>query len=176
MQCVFCHPDLSARIALDLMSTPASIFSTEWDYPSQLLHAARQMMVTGRHEVAVVTAQMACEVCAERVISTYFRFREVEFLEDSVEDLLPSYNLANDKVRRIYVALTQDQIHQQYFWSEYKTMVSIRNKAVHAGVRIQESQAQMVSRIATSVVKHLQAVERRAIQVGATTQDIKPSY
>ena len=145
------------------MSSSPSTLPAEWDYPSQLLHAARQMMITGRREVSVVTAQMACEVCAERVISTYFRSRKVQFLEDAVEDLLPSYNLANDKVRRIYIALTQDQIQQQYFWSEYKTMVSIRNKAVHAGVRIQESQAQMVARIAASVVKHLQVIERQAI-------------
>ena len=54
-------------------------------------------------------------------------------------------------------------MHHQYFWSEYKTMVSIRNKAVHAGIRIQESQAQMVARIAASVVKHLQVIERQAI-------------
>jgi hypothetical protein len=39
-------------------------------------------------------------------------------------------------------------------------MVVIRNKAVHSGARIQESQAQMVCRIAASVVKHLQSVER----------------
>lgn len=144
------------------MSPGPSILPAEWDYPAQLLHAARQMMIAGRHEVSVVTAQMACEVCAERVISKYFCFRKVEFLEDAVEDLLPSYNLANEKIRRIYVALTQDQIHHQYFWSEYKTMVSIRNKAVHAGIRIQESQAQMVARIAASVVKHLQVIERQA--------------
>jgi hypothetical protein len=150
------------------MSHPAAVVIAETDYPSELLHAARQMMVTGRHEISVVTAQMACEVCAERVIRAHFRARGVEYLEDSVEDLLPSYNLANEKVRRLYVALTQDPIHQQYFWSEYKTMVTIRNKAVHAGGRIQESQAQMVARIAASVVKHLQAVERRAAAVVTT--------
>lgn len=142
------------------MSSSTSTLPAEWDYPSQLLHAARQMMITGRHEVSVVTAQMVCEVCAERVIRAYFRSHKVQFLEEAVEDLLPSYNLANDKVLRIYIALTQDQIHQQYFWSEYKTMISIRNKAVQAGIRIQESQAQLVARIAASVVKHLQVIKR----------------
>jgi hypothetical protein len=134
----------------------------ERDYPAELLEAARDMVARGRHEVSVVTAQMACEICTERVLRTYFRRKEVTFLEEAIEDLLPSYNLANDKVRRVYVALTGDAIHKQFFWSEYKTMVSIRNKAVHAGARIQESQAQMVCRIAASVIKHLQAVERKA--------------
>jgi hypothetical protein len=136
---------------------------SESDYPSELLHASRQMMATGRHEVSIVVAQMACEVCAERVLRVVFRQRGLAFLEEAVEDLLPSYNLANDKVRRIYVALTEDPIHQQYFWSEYKTMVALRNKAVHAGSRVQESQAQMVGRIASSMIKHLQGVEQRML-------------
>jgi len=136
----------------------------ERDYPGELLESARDMILRNRHEISVVTAQMACEICTERVLRTYFRFKDVAFLENPIENLLPSYNLANEKVRHIYTALTGDAIHQQYFWSEYKTMVAIRNKAVHAGARIQESQAQMVCRIATSVVKHLQAVEQRAVK------------
>jgi hypothetical protein len=120
------------------------------------------MLAAGRFEVAVVTSQMACEVCAERVIRTYFKARGVAYLEAAVESLLSSYNLSNDKVRRLYVALTGDQIQHQHFWTEYKTMVSLRNKAVHAGSRIQESQAQMVVRTAASVVKHLDRIKGRA--------------
>lgn len=143
------------------MSSAISQIVAERDYPTDLLDAAMEMVAKARYEISVVTAQMACEICAERVIRVYFRRKEVAFLEGAVEELLPSYNLANEKVRRVYIALTDDPIHQQYFWSEYKAMVSIRNKAVHAGARVQESQAQMVCRIAASVVKHLQAVERR---------------
>jgi len=53
------------------------------------------------------------------------------------------------------------------FWAEYKTIFSIRNKGVHAGARVQESQAQMVVRIAASVIKHLQAIEARAFGLTA---------
>ena len=120
------------------------------------------MAASGRYEVSVVTAQMACEICSERVLRSYFASSRVGFLEDAIDDLLPSYNLANDKVRSLYVALTQDSIQQQFFWSEYKTVVSIRNKAVHAGERVQASQSQLVLRVAKLVVKHLQAVEQRS--------------
>lgn len=122
------------------------------------------MLIRERYEVCVVTAQMACEICAERVLRKFFAERDVVFLESAIGELLPSYNLSNDKVRKVYVALTGDSIHQQFFWSEYKVVVSLRNKAVHAGSRIQESQAQMVLRVAKLVVKHLQSVERRAFQ------------
>ena len=144
------------------MKHPAAEAFAERDYPNQLLDAAREMISRERYEVSVVTAQMACEICTERVLRVYFRAKKVVFLEEPVEELLPSYNLTNDKVRRIYIALTDDSIHKQFFWTEYKTMVSIRNKAVHSGARVQESQAQMVLRIACSVVKHLQAIEQLA--------------
>ncbi len=148
------------------MKHPAAALMAHHDYPAQLLEAAAEMSARGRHEVSVVTAQMACEICAERVLRAYFNCSGAKFLESAVDDLLPSYNLANDKVRSVYSALTQDQIHQQFFWSEYKTLVSIRNKAVHAGARVQESQSQLVLRTARLVVKHLQAVESRAQQFG----------
>lgn len=134
------------------------------DYPTQLLEAAAEMAARGRFEVSVVTAQMACEICTERVLRAHFASSGAGFLEDAVDDLLSSYNLANEKVRNVYVALTQDAIHQQFFWSKYKTVVSIRNKAVHAGARVQESQSQLVLRVARLVVKHLQAVEQRTLQ------------
>ena len=148
------------------MKHPAAALIAHQDYPAQLLEAAAEMAARGRHEVAVVTAQMACEVCTERVLRAHFASTGAAFLEEAVDDLLPSYNLANDKVRSVYSALTQDPIHQQFFWSEYKILVSIRNKAVHSGKRVQESQSQLVLRVARLVVKHLQVVESRAKPLG----------
>ncbi len=136
-------------------------------YPAQLLEAAAEMLASGRHEVSVVTAQMACEICAERVFRAYFLSRGLSFPEEAVDDLLPSYNLASEKVRGVYVALTGDPIQQQFFWSEYRVVVTLRNKAVHAGSRLQESQAQMVLRVAKLVVKHLQSIEKRAPKLKA---------
>ena len=153
------------------MKHPAAAVIAHQDYPAQLLEAAGEMAARGRFEVAVVTAQMACEICTERVLRAYFKSSGASFLEQAVDDLLPSYNLANEKVRSVYSALTKDPIHQQFFWSEYKTLVSIRNKAVHAGTRVQENQYQLVLRVAKLVVKHLQAVERAAKQSNTGAQN-----
>ena len=92
-------------------------------------------------------------------------------MDEAVDDLLPSYNLANEKVRTLYVALTADPIQQQFFWSEYKVVVKLRNKAVHAGNRLQESQAQMALRVAKLVVKHLQSVEQQTPRPAAVSGD-----
>lgn len=144
------------------MNHPAAAAIAHNDYPLQLLEAVADMIVRGRYEVSVVTAQMACEICTERVLRAYFKSSGAGFIEDAIDALLPSYNISNEKVRKVYIALTADQIQNQFFWQEYKTLVLIRNKAVHAGSRVQESQAQMVLRVARLVVKHLQTVERRA--------------
>jgi hypothetical protein len=37
-------------------------------------------------------------------------------------------------------------------------MVSIRNKAIHAGQRVEKSQAQMVLRVAKLMLKHLSKI------------------
>ena len=153
------------------MSHPIAHFIAQRDYPEQLLETAAEMLERGRHEVSVVTAQMACEICAERVFRAYFIERELSFLEGAVDDLMPSYNLANDKVRSVYVAITGDPIQKQFFWSEYKIVVTLRNKAVHAGSRLQKSQAQMVLRVAKLVVKHLQSVELLAHKPPLVSED-----
>ena len=153
------------------MSHPAAHLLAQRDYPMQLLEAAADMVTRGRYEVSVVTSQMACEVCAERIFRAYFFGRGISFLDEAVDNLLPSYNLASEKVRTLYVALTGDPIQQQFFWSEYKVVVKLRNKAIHAGNRLQESQAQMVLRVAKLVVKHLQSVEQQAPRPAAESGD-----
>ena len=137
---------------------------TSHDHPLELIEAAEEMIIGSRFEVAVVTAQMACEISVERVLKAYFSARGLNELEAPIQDLLPSFNLGNDKIRKFYIALTGDNISREFFWSEYKTMVKIRNTAIHSGSRIQKSQAQMALRIAKSVIQHLKRVEQLASQ------------
>jgi hypothetical protein len=61
------------------MKHPAAEAFAERDYPNQLLDAAREMISRERYEVSVVTAQMACEICTERVLRVYFRAKKVVF-------------------------------------------------------------------------------------------------
>lgn len=142
---------------------------SERDYPNQLLQTASEMIAKERYETTIVIAQMACEISVERVFSAYFKARNITFLEEPIEDLISSFNLGNDKVRKLYVALTDDNIQREFFWQEYKTVVKLRNKAVHGGNRIELSQAQMTLRVATSVVKHLTKIEKSAVKITIDT-------
>jgi len=169
-------PGFAVYITLGVMATSTPpLPSTSQDFALQLLHAAEEMLASGRYEVAVVTAQMACEMSVEQVFGVFFEARGLSDLEAPIEDLLPSYNLGNDKVRRLYSALTFDQVSREFFWSEYKTMVSIRNKAVHAGGRVQQSQAAMALRIAAALLEHLNLVLAQATETAAFRRKVEAS-
>jgi hypothetical protein len=134
------------------------LFNNHPPWYRSLLESANRLMSDGQREIAVVTAQMACEIYTETAFSTLFRKKAVQYLEDSIAGLLPSYNLGNDRVRNLYVALTGDNIQDQPFWSRYKSAVSLRNGAIHRGERVSEIQAQDALRAFEEVVHHIESV------------------
>jgi hypothetical protein len=134
-------------------------------YHHALLAAARHNHNLNQHEIATVTAHMACEVLAEQVMSAGFRARGIEPLEDPVTDLLPSINLANERVRNVYVALTNDQIQAAQFWQSFTESSSRRNGAVHRGRRISADEARITCETAEAMLRHLEAVLQRLSSV-----------
>jgi len=119
------------------------------------------MLAQQEFEVAIVTAQMACEVLSEQVISRTFRAKGIQYLENAIDEMVPTYNLSNDKVRMLYVSLTEDSIQHEFFWEDYKRMVSLRNKAIHAGGKVQREQAEVGIRAAGHFIAHLTRLMER---------------
>jgi hypothetical protein len=72
------------------METRLKTILPKKDYPSELLDAASDMIIHNRYEIAVVTAQMACEICTERLFHSYFVLKNIDFLENAIDELLPS--------------------------------------------------------------------------------------
>ena len=142
--------------------TNARITVSDPKYPSQLLEAAEEMAASKKFEIAVVTSQMACEIQVERVLRAWFKCRALVDLESAIGDLLPSYNLSNEKLRKLYTSLTGDAIQRQAFWSEYKVLVSLRNKAIHGGARLQHTHAQVSISAAKRMLHHLSRIEQQA--------------
>ena len=92
--------------------------------------------------MAVVVAQMASEVLAEQVLDAWLEKISLGDLEKWIDDRTPSSNLSNEIVRRLYVALTGDQIQDRPFWSDYKAHVELRNDVVHGGKQIERTAAE----------------------------------
>ena len=80
-----------------------------------LLEAAKRLRDDGHPEAAIVTAQTACEVCTEIVLTATFRRRGIDYLSDPLGRLLHTYNVGNERVRRIYEAVTNDPITSYYY-------------------------------------------------------------
>jgi hypothetical protein len=126
-------------------------------YHQSLLSAADQL-VASEPAVAVVTAHMACEIVVEQLVSAAFKSRGIPDLEDAVTALFASNNLANDRVREVYVALTGDAIQSAPFWQRFKESSSVRNGAVHHGKRVSADQAKESCAVARDLIAHLESI------------------
>jgi hypothetical protein len=77
-----------------------------------LLSTAKELNDNGHHEAAIVTAQTACEVCTEMVLTKTFEIRGVpEYLPKTLDDFVLgknyTYNVGSDRVRKLYETVTK---------------------------------------------------------------------
>ncbi|MGH7172516.1 MAG: hypothetical protein ACRELG_19730 [Gemmataceae bacterium] len=124
-------------------------------YPEKLLEAAKGLINQDEFSIAVVVAHMACEISVQRALSRAFNLKGMGHVEEPIDDLLPSYNLANDRLRKLYNAVTGDEIQKQTFWQKYKQSARRRNKAVHEGSIATASEARDSFSAASSLVAYL---------------------
>jgi hypothetical protein len=127
-------------------------------YDVVLLDTARRLLNENQPAIALVVAHMACETYAEQVMSAAFMKRNVSELEDAVTAFLPSNSLANDRVRDLYVVLTNDRIQDAAFWSRFKESSRLRNRAVHHGERISPEQGRNACEVASDFLAHLKSI------------------
>lgn len=124
-------------------------------HPQTLLATCKGLIEDGQHAISVVVAHMACEVATERSLSAAFAAKGLQYLEDPVLDFLNGYNLGNDRNRKLYTALTNDNIEQQPFWPEFKVSTTRRNNVVHNSVSVSKSESERSFQAASAFVVHL---------------------
>ncbi len=91
-----------------------------YSYSEALLAKSQDLIAKNEFSIAVVVAHMACEIGAERAISQAFMDKGIEFLKEPVFDLLTGYNLANERIRNLYNAVTGNELQKQPFWQAFK--------------------------------------------------------
>ena len=124
-------------------------------YPETLLITAQRLVAEGEFSIATVVAHMACEISTERALSRAFAAKGIACLEECIEDLLPGYNLANERVRNLYNAATGTEIQKQPFWQAFKESATRRNGAVHRGRIITKAEAETSFKTASELVAFL---------------------
>ncbi|HEV7427756.1 MAG TPA: hypothetical protein VGQ46_15445 [Thermoanaerobaculia bacterium] len=145
---IYFEATLSAKVTVTADLTAVT-------YPQALLEYAKALTAGDRPEIAVVVAHMAAEIAAERTFTEVFRQQNLEHLEEAVTEFFQSCNLANDRVRRLYVAMSGDRIEQAPFWGDFKTSSLRRNKIVHGGERCSVDAANESVAAVTALVEHL---------------------
>ena len=124
-------------------------------YPKSLLNIARDLIDDGKFSIAVVVTHMASEVAIQRALSEAFSQKRVKYLQEPVYEFLSGYNLANNRVRKLYMALTGDEIQKKPFWDGFKKSAKRRNDIIHEGAIINEMEAEDSYRAVSELIAHL---------------------
>lgn len=128
------------------------------DYPTSLLEEADTLLTRDKKfGLVIVVAHTASEVAAQRAFARAFAKRGVPDLEEPVSDLFSSYNLGNERVRKVYTALTGDLAGSALpaWWKPFKDSVERRNDIVHEGTRATEAEAIDSLAACAQFVKHV---------------------
>ncbi len=128
-----------------------------------LLATADALFEDGHYGPSVVAAQTACEVITEEAISFWFiemrvmqggdrRWRAVG---EATMESFRTFDLNNEGLRRMYVIVSNDQIHEQPFWSRYVEHVRRRHQVVHRGYVTTKAEARKSLAVAKEFVEHV---------------------
>jgi hypothetical protein len=127
-------------------------------YPQILLSIARYLL--GKNDdklcgLATIMAHVACEVAIERSLSDSFARKGIQSIEDTVADILNGYNLANDKVRKLYTSLTGDAIQERPFWGGFLRSAKRRDDVIRKGLIVGRADAEESVAAADDFLAHL---------------------
>jgi hypothetical protein len=128
-------------------------------YPEALITEVKDLIEREKFTLAIVVAQMACEISTERALTRAFEKRQIdEPLREAITKMLSGRSITNGNVRNVYNALTGKDTHQELkdlgIWQGLDTLKDRRNAAVHKGVIWVKVEAEMALETATALVQY----------------------
>jgi len=130
----------------------------EIDFYKKLLGKANQYLKDGQNETAVVFAQVACEIYTEYVLTLLFQVRGAQFLSEPLLDLFQVRSILDNRLRKIYTALSRDRVQDTPFWQKLRQHYKRRNKIVHKGARCTKREAQESISVVGQYIQHVDRV------------------
>ncbi len=127
-------------------------FST---YPQQLIALAERLLTENEFSISVVVAHLAAEIAASRKLTDAFATRGITDLEEAVTAFFSGSSLTNERIRKLYSALTGDEIGNQSFWPDFRASALLRNRIAHAGAIASRTDAETAIAATSAVIKHL---------------------
>jgi hypothetical protein len=139
------------------VGTSAAIYWRVWSNRYKvLLDNAKKLRDQGNYEAAIVTAQTACEVCTESVLTgaLHERFNDTDVV-DLITTTLSTYNPKNARVKDWYEILFDHRIQDEPLWQPLMEHVTRRHRIVHRGEEATEQQADESIAAVDEFTRHL---------------------
>lgn len=112
--------------------------------------------IEGEYQMVVLFAHAACELHTEWAINQLLDARTDKTLVGLV---LPAerdvMSLDNDRIRRIYSALTGDEPKKSDWWKEWLESRQDRHDVAHRGAQMTQAKADKAINLADRYIKHL---------------------
>ena len=124
------------------------------EYYRDLLAMSNSVITEGRHELAVIVAQMACEVLIEQTLTPLLKAPKAARM---------NFNVRRKDMLKLYTTLTHDRIDNATFWPMHGTHATRRHEVVHRGRRVNPAEAQESLTVATQFVDHVESVRRSLV-------------
>ena len=140
------------------LTVSGSVTPTVITYPQALLTIAKSLVDQDLFNIAIVTSHLACEVAAERAFDAAYAAKKLEPLGEAVDGLMNGHNLANEKHRKLYNALTGTGLEKEPFWSRFKIASEKRNAIVHKGGQANKKEAEDALQAAMDLITHLKQI------------------
>ena len=138
---------LSSHVSISVTST-ANL--TVISYPQSLLNIASGLIAQRQFGISIVVCHMACEVAVSRAMAAAFSSSHLSHLEDAIGEFSNGYNVAHDKNRKLFDALTGNKLGELTFWPKFKESATRRNSIIHESYIANEADA-----VATRTVTEL---------------------
>lgn len=139
------------------MSTALLLEATK-TFHRKLLDKARNSLRSSQREMAVVISQAASEMCTEWALTVLLQIRGDQDLVEPMLGLFLVRDICNERLRRIYTALSGDNLQKVTFWTGLKRHHDRRNGIVHKVARCTDDEARESLDVVRQYIRHVENV------------------
>jgi hypothetical protein len=119
---------------------------------------AADMIEQRRYELAVVAAQIACEIEIENAVESVVDAASGSLARMAIDNLR-SWSLIDRRAQKVFAMVVGKKPTEEPWWRDYRDHVARRNNIVHRGARVAENDARRSLGVAEELVDWVRALQ-----------------
>jgi hypothetical protein len=141
-----------AALAIGTAKVKVKVFK----HHETLLDDAKNFLVSGNFNIAIILACTAAEVSTASFIEERILSKGVSGMSNLLESLRLTFTFTNENINDLYQNLTGDtMVKDQNFWQPLKASVRVRNGIVHKGEESRKSNAEICIKAVGDLISYL---------------------